>query len=920
MYFAAPQFLILIPFLIVAGYYFRRLELWKPLRAAAILVIVIALANPQIKRSKQGMDLWVLVDRSESAEPMVAQNFDEWKRLLTNSRPSSNDRITFVDYAAEVVTKPNSETTVFPGNRNLTRTGLALQDVIAVSDPERHSRILAFTDGYSTEPLTGVAEKLQEMGIPLDFRLLRGDEPIDFRVVDFELPNRVQIAEPFIINIEVAGTVDAEVPVSILRDGKQLADTSVLIQSGRGELRFTDRINNPGAQQYSVQISPQTDAHVGNNTFTTWIDVVSGPRMILVTNYLNDPIAEILGEQGFAVQVVQDPLELHEGYLAGSKAVILNNVPAYEMPNEFLDALDFFVTEQGGGFLMVGGKQSFGSGGYFESAVDPLLPVSMELKSEHRKLAVAMGIVMDRSGSMSMTVSSGQTKMQLANEGSARAVELLGGMDAVTVFAVDSEAHQMAPLLNVGTHRDELIGRIRKIESMGGGIYVYNGLKAAWGVLKMSPLGQRHIILFTDAADSEQPDQYQALIKEMVANSCTVSVIGLGTRKDSDAVFIEDIAKRGNGRMFFTTKPSDLPNIFAQETVTVARSTFLEEPTPTQATGGWYEIASKEMEWLPQIDGYNLSYTKPDDSSALISKDEYSAPLIATGRRGIGRTAAISFPMGGDFSEKIRAWPEMSDFVQTFSRWLMGDDVPPGIGIRQQLHGTELTLDLLYDDDEWSDRFAKVPPKIVLSRSSRGEIAESLTWDRLAPGHYSVKTDVAEGELIRGAVQVNDVALPFGPVMVGTSAEWAFDPDRIGELRQAADASGGKEILELTEAWKKPEVRIYSGFLPWLFTLILLLVLADAFVTRTGWKFPELSGFKGKSKSPKIKKAKAKDDPRTETAKQTFAEAEEMAAVEESKAKAAAKEETPPPIPEVDAEAAAAKRRNRFSRAKKGKK
>ena len=54
--------------------------------------------------------------------------------------------------------------------------------------------------------------------------------------------------------------------------------------------------------------------------------------------------------------------------------------------------------------MMAGGKHSFGAGGYFESGVDELLPISMELKNEHRKLAVAMAIVMDRSGSMSAGV------------------------------------------------------------------------------------------------------------------------------------------------------------------------------------------------------------------------------------------------------------------------------------------------------------------------------------------------------------------------------------------------------------------------------------------------------------------------------------------------------------------------------------
>ena len=57
--------------------------------------------------------------------------------------------------------------------------------------------------------------------------------------------------------------------------------------------------------------------------------------------------------------------------------------------------MDFYVREQGGSLLMAGGKKSFAAGGYFESAIDPLLPVSMEMKQEHRKLMVAMAIVME---------------------------------------------------------------------------------------------------------------------------------------------------------------------------------------------------------------------------------------------------------------------------------------------------------------------------------------------------------------------------------------------------------------------------------------------------------------------------------------------------------------------------------------------
>lgn len=854
MTFGSPQFFFLLPLLLLVGWIFPRLELWRPLRVLLLLLIAVILADPRVVLKTGGIDLWVLLDRSRSAQDLVDAGEQEWRTLLERSRPGESHQLHILDYADEVVPVGNAETAVYPGNRERTRTGLALHETLSRMDPRRHNRVLVFTDGYSTEPLTGVAGKLIEQGAPLDYRLVRAPDETDFQVSEVTMPLRTQPGEPFVVDVTVSGTTDGIVPLEVRRGSGRLFQREVTVKDGIGRLRFSDRVTEAGAHRYEVVIQPPEDAHAGNNRKERWIEITAGPRVLLVTRYEDDPVAAILRTQGFDVTLVEDPLSLTPGALTGAKAVILNNVPAFELSGDFLNALPFYVNEQGGGLLMAGGHRSFGSGGYYESAVDPLLPVSMELKSEHRKLGVAMAIVMDRSGSMAMTTSSGHTKMQLANEGAARAVELLGSMDAVTVFAVDSAAHQIAPLLNVGESRGELNARIRRIESMGGGIFVYTGMKAAWDELKKAPLGQRHMILFTDAADSEEPGDYQKLIEEMKANGTTVSVIGLGTRADSDASFIEDIAKRGDGRMFFTEIPGEIPNIFAQETVTVARSSFVEEVTGTRATGRWYELARRDVDWAAEIDGYNLSYLRDGDEAALISTDTYTAPLVAFGRRGIGRTAAVAFPLGGEFSERVRNWDKVGDFVQTLTRWLMGDELPPGIGIRHELTGSELSIDLLYDTDEWESRLAGSPPRVMMQRGFREGKSEELVWERLSPGHYQVTTTLNEGAPARGAVQVAGAAIPFGPVTVGSGSEWKFDRDRVTELRETARASGGSELVDLSKAWRKPPAPGHESIRHPLLVAALLLFLLEALVTRTGWRLPQVQ-FAGlaKTRAKKVK-------------------------------------------------------------------
>lgn len=839
MNFSAPEYFLLIPALLLLGWFCRDLKLHSPLRLLILLLAVLALTEPVIQHQKNSLDLYVLLDRSNSTEDLIDKGLPEWQRLLESSKPSRNDTVHYYNYATEIA-ELGADGSSFTGSRKLTQTALALQSIAAQTDEKRPSRVLLFTDGFSTEPLQEAASQLQARSIPLDFRLIREEQERDFRLSRLAFPERVQVGEPFLISITVRGATDGTFPLILRRNGQTLTESQVTLVNGLATAEFTDRIARGGGFQYEAEIRPNDDPHPGNNLASRWIEITGGPRLVLVSRYQDDPVVKALSALDFTIETVSDPSLLKPGILAGARAVILNNVPAHEIPDDFMKALDFFVREQGGGLLMAGGKHSFGSGGYFQSPIDALLPVSMELKSEHRKLAVALAIVMDRSGSMAVEVGGGKTKMDLANSGAANAIDLLGPMDQVAVFAVDSESTTVVPLTRIEGRRRELSDRVRKVKSSGGGIYVYNGLKAAWDELKKSPAGTRHLILFSDAQDSEEPGDYKNLIKDMTADGATISVIGLGTDKDIDSALLEEIAKLGNGRVFFSNEPMDIPRIFAQETVTIARSAFIEDPVSVQATGRWSEISPKPIDWFSQADGYNLSYAREDATVSLISRDEYLAPLMAHARRGLGRSAAISFPLGGEFSESARKWPGYGDFLQTVGRFLMGDASPPGIALRHRLDGTRLTLDLLYDSELWAQKLAASPPKIRLKDDSNGQILD-LAWHRIAPGHFSLTRDLAEGSVVRGAVQVGGNALPFGPLNVGSSIEWDFEPERLTELRATSNQTKGRELLDLSKAWLRPPYIAETSLRLPLGIALLLLIITEALLTRTGWKLPQLS-------------------------------------------------------------------------------
>jgi uncharacterized membrane protein len=899
-----PEWLGLLPVLLVAGWLLPRLNLFRPLRLVLLVLLTLVMARPQWRLVADGVDLWVLADASVSAKEPMGKQLPELEKLLEQSRGPA-DRLFYLNFADEVMRRGMEGAALYERSRHQTRIALAVTQALAYAQRDsqgRPARVLVLSDGYSTEPLAGVADKLAAQGVGLDYRLVRERQVEDYRVASLRTPVEVQIGEPFLLEVEVRGTQDGTVPLVITRNGREVSQTDVELALGRGVIKLTDRIAFPGVARYEARVRPAADAHPGNNAHTTLVEARGGPRVLLLTAYEDDPLPEVLQRQGFSVEVIRELTNLSARRIAGAKCVIFNNVPAYELPSDFLAALDFYVREQGGSVMMAGGKRSFGAGGYFESPLDPLLPVSMEMKEEHRKLRVAMAIVMDRSGSMAMSVQNGFTKMSLANEGAGNAIQFLSAQDLLSVFAVDSEAHVVVPLQEVGPNREKMSSAVRRIESMGGGIFVYNGLEAAWKQLKEAPAGQRHIILFSDAADSEQPGKYRQLLKEMVENGTTVSVIALGTRSDPDAGFLEDIAKRGDGRLFFTDKAEELPSIFSQETVAVARSAFVTDPVGTQAAGGWLEISAKSFDWLGEVDGYNLSYLRDWASQALLTKDEYAAPLVAFGQRGLGRTAAVSFPLGGEYSDRVRGWDRYGDLVQTLVRWLSGDEVPPGLGLRHRMEGNTLALDLLYEP-EWEERMSGEAPRVLLARGANADESQEVAWERLAPGHYQSRVELADGESVRGAVQVKNHALTFGPVMAGRSAEWAFDDARVEELRAVSAASGGRELLEMSQAWRTVPVVKFTDLGPWILTALLVLMLVEALFTRAGWRMPELA-LKPRARRPVL-------EPASDYLKKLRKTEERR---EGSKAKSGASvSKGPPPEPTTTRE----ERRQRFARAKR---
>jgi hypothetical protein len=490
-------------------------------------------------------------------------------------------------------------------------------------------------------------------------------------------------------------------------------------------------------------------------------------------------------------------------------------VPADEVGPEALAALARFAVDLGGGLLLTGGGGSFGVGGYFKSALDSHLPVSMEIKNEHRKLSLAMAVALDRSGSMTAPVGDGRTKMDLANLGTCAAIETLGPFDEVAVIAVDSAPHVISPLVPA-REKDRLCDEVRRIQSMGGGIFTYTALVTAATLVQESNKGTRHIVLFADAADAEEPGEYERLLARLAPLGITVSVIALGNESDSDAAFLKDVAARGQGRIVFTSSADELPRLFAQEAITVARSSFVTEPTAARALPDMMLLGELPSSRFPSLDGYNLTYLRPGATMGVVTTDEYKAPVLAFWHQGLGRIASLTAEVDGEYSGRLNAWNDFQAFAIGLGRWLLGGEPPSGVQAVIDRSGGQGIVRIELDPGRTrggADDVRAATATIVPPGESAGGTPQRLTLAWVGEDTLEARFPLQNAGLYLGAVQLGTGAvLPLAPLSLPYSPEFEPRPDPAegqATLREVARVTGGVErtawddVFSASRAWNR---------------------------------------------------------------------------------------------------------------------
>jgi Mg-chelatase subunit ChlD len=848
--FFQPIWLLLLVPLVVAWFVWplpgRGLRI---LRAVTFVLVALALAQIAIRLPDRSGTVIVVADRSESMPKQSATMEKEVIDLLRKSM-GPRDQLGVVSFGRQAVVEQSPQRGEFAGftaqvgSEHSDLNG-ALDTALTLIPPDAGGRILLLSDGkWTGKDPSAAAARAAGRGVPVDYRWLARPQVSDVAIQSFLTPESVQPGQAYVLSAWIRAPADQEIQYKLRRGSTVIGSGSKQVSAGLTRLMFRDRAGETGVYDYTLSVDGPKDDPVPENNEARALVSVEGSKPILAVSAAGENSGLLKLLRGGAVEVegrtpVQCQWSLEQ--LSQYSGVLIENVSANQIGLSGMETIASWIEETSSGLMMSGGQKSYGPGGYFKSPLDRILPISMEMRREHRKLSLAIVVALDRSGSMAVPVNGGRVKMDLADLGTVQVLDLLSPMDEIGVIAVDSSPHVIVPLDSVENNRGQR-GRILSINSMGGGIFIYEALQAAAGMIVGAKAQTRHIILFADAADSEEPGRYEELVAKCREADVTISVVGLGTEADSDAHLLKDIAARGGGTCYFTASAEEIPRLFAQDTFTVARSTFVDQPSPFQITAGYSSLGALPGDAPPPLGGYNLCYLKPEANLAAVTDDEYKAPVVSSWNAGNGRVVCFAGEADGKFSGDFARWKQTGEFYATLARWTAGkrQTLPADQLLTEQVRDGVCFIQLHLDPERKADPFSALPRARILHGlpgSPPGKLSVPLQWKNADLLEAAVP--VTGRETVLSTVEIpGQLPVTLAPVCLPYSPEFA--PDQPGRgaatLAQIAATSGGKERVEIPQIWAELQSKArFVELSPWLLIVAVILFLVEVFERRTGW-------------------------------------------------------------------------------------
>ncbi|MFI4916186.1 MAG: VWA domain-containing protein [Phycisphaerales bacterium JB060] len=691
----------------------------------------------------------------------------------------------------------------------------ALNAAAAMIPPGAAGRVVLISDGNATAgDAVSTADQLARArslgegsrgGLPIDV------VPIEYLVerevlIEFvDAPPRAAQGSIAPVRVGLRATAPAAGILRLLMNGRDTGQSRrVLLDAGRHVEVFQVPLAQGRIHRFEAVFEPEerqgltADTTLANNSGRAFTISPGEGAVLIVQGQAGGQagtLAETLAGLGLSIERrapagVPNDLVDFEAY----DLVILEGVGADEISSSAQEMLATFVTELGGGLIMVGGQRSFGSGGWIGSPVEALLPVHLDLPQQVQTPEVAIAIVLDNSGSMRRGVlGSARSQQRIANEAAALAVRNLQDTDQVSVISFNNSTNLVVPI-GPNTDPDRTAAKIRAIPS-GGGTRVGPAMTLAAEQVGSVEAKSRHIIVLTDGLSTDA-QVLPGLAARIHQQGITISTIAVGDAADTQTM--QGVAEAANGTFYNVINPSVLPQVFLSE-VQVTRSPLVREgevtpvvlPAPSPATVG--------LDQPPVLSGVNLTRRKDDPTITLAMATRSGEPLLAHWNAGLGKVAA--FTSDADrWASRWVSWGGYERFWGQLVRAMGRSTEDAGLTMRVRQDSGWIILGVEAYDDSGAPIDGVSAVGTVYDPQGR---AKDVVFAQVGPGAYEATADADEPGSYVVIVRPRRDGRAMPPMLAGVpiseGQEYRNLSSDVSTLRAIAEATGGR-VLSLIDA------------------------------------------------------------------------------------------------------------------------
>lgn len=407
---------------VVIGGYRRALGIrdygfWVPwamlaLRTSAIGLLVLLVVDPilRVQHAPVGSQrIAVLVDTSRSMAIRDSVSGDSRASVASKILSSEKllDRLGIL-CKTELLAFDSDLRPLDPGplapSGDASNLSLAICRVRETKDPASLSAIVILTDGCETgaRSISDLAPGAPVYPIGLGSIDVAIAQMPDVVLSGVKVDRQALLNSRVEVKVELRETLlDGErATVQVIRNEKVLAQQSVLLAKGGQEVPLYFTPTEPGLFEYEARVLPHPKERIAENN-SRFFALRVAPRKIRVFYYEGTPrwtykflTRELKRDASIALQAVlrtntdrayQSSTATTETavFPAGREAlkqydcVILGDIRGQDLTSEQAGALREYIGEDGGGLILLGGKESLSPGGLPALGLDPLLPASL---------------------------------------------------------------------------------------------------------------------------------------------------------------------------------------------------------------------------------------------------------------------------------------------------------------------------------------------------------------------------------------------------------------------------------------------------------------------------------------------------------------------------------------------------------------